>query len=180
MDKSAQHARNYKNRVVSTLKNFGAPALIAGSGIGTAGLIDAAINDELNRAVSKRDGLVDFLEASNGVEGAWQFVQGDEPLAPIHRQSIAHILSGTGDDMDIAILGETDALPRVERVMQARPDLAPILGMAMQNEVDLIVSQLEHGISKTEMDNGEPMNHVAPLAAGLAAGGAMTAGLRRL
>lgn len=179
MDKPTRHAKAYKDRIVSTLKNIGAPALIAGSGIGTAGLVDAAINDELNRAVSKRDGLKDFLEASNGVEGAWSFVQGGESLAPIHRQSIAHILKGTGDDMDVAILGETDALPRVQQVIEARPDLAPILGMAMQQEVDLIVSQLEHGISQMEMENGEPSNHVAPMAASIVAGGGMAMGMRR-
>ncbi len=173
------HAKAYKDRIVSALKNYGAPAAVIGAGVGTAGLVDAAINDEVDRAASKRQGIQDFLDASNGVEGSWNYVFGGQGRAPIEKQSMARILQGLDDTTDVAILESTGVLPRIDEVITRRPDLAPILGQIIQNEVDLNISEIEHGISSQEMDESGGMNRVAPLAAAIVAGGGMAEAFRR-
>ena len=173
------HAKAYKDRVTSTLKNFGAPALIAGSAAGSAGLVDAAINDEVERAASKLDGIQNFLDESNGVEGSWNFVFGGEARPPIEKQSMARVLQGIDDTADVAILESTGVLPRIDRVLTERPDLAPILGKNIQAEVDVNVSEIEHGISQQEIANSDGVNTLGPLAASVIAGGGMAAAMRR-
>jgi len=179
MTNSGVHAKAYKDRVTSALKNFGAPAAVVGAGVGTAGLVDAAINDEVERAASKLDGIQDFLDASNGVEGSWNFVFGGERMAPIEKQSMARILQGIDDTTDVAILENSGALARIDQVISQRPDLAPILGKIIQAEVDVNVSEIEHGISQQEIANSDGVNTLGPLAASAIAGGGMAAALRR-
>ena len=173
------HAKAYKDRVTSALKNFGAPAAVLGSAAGSAGLVDAAINDEVERAASKLEGIQTFLDESNGVEGSWNFVFGGESRAPIEKQSMARVLQGIDDTTDVAILESTGVLERLDEVITKRPDLAPILGKIIQAEVDVNISEIEHGISQQEIANSDGVNTLAPLAASVIAGGGIAEGLRR-
>jgi len=173
------HAKAYKDRVTSALKNFGAPAAVIGSAVGSAGLVDAAINDEVERAASKLEGIQTFLDESNGVEGSWNFVFGGESKPPVVKQSMARILQGIDDTTDVAILESTGVLPRLDRVLTERPDLAPVLGKIIQAEVDVNISEIEHGISQQEIANSDGVNTLGPLMASVIAGGGIAEGLRR-
>lgn len=164
----------YSNQISGGLEKSALAALIAGTGVGAAVGADKLINSEADHAKSKINGLTDFLNVNEEVGGAWNFLFGGESLAPIEKQSMARLLTGKGDDMDAAVLSDTDAMERVDTVLQKRPDLAPVLGLAVQAEVDVNIREIEHDITQAQLAESNGANGFIPLGAGVLAGGGMT------
>ena len=187
----AAEAQGILSKFVQHLKGnagaYGGGATIAGAGLGTAGLTNAIVNDDLDYLSDDlQSGLLDPLDADPVLSSAYRHVFEGREMTGADRL-VATMMLEKGTPKDGKIVADTEggaaAIKAALEVRQANPEIALKLQAVATDQGRLIWDQRQAGVSSREVsaanESGAGVNSLIPSLMGVAGAGAMGYGAHR-